>query len=78
MAAVQAIGEDAVLSHHAGSALWVVRARIDGPIDVSVAGRHARSRPGIRVHNVRTLDGRRTAGFASRPPPVPASTSRPP
>ena len=33
-----------------------MRARVDGPIDVSVAGRHARSRPGIRVHNVRTLE----------------------
>jgi very-short-patch-repair endonuclease len=56
MAAVQAIGDDGVLSVHAGAALWRMRARVDGPIDVSVAGRHARSRPGIRVHNVRTLE----------------------
>jgi very-short-patch-repair endonuclease len=56
MAAVQAIGEDAVLSLHASAALWRIRAKVDGPIDVSVAGRHARSRPGIRVHNVRVLE----------------------
>ena len=56
MAAVQAIGEDAGLSYGAAGALWRVRSRVDGPIDVSVAGRHARSRPGIRVHNVRTLE----------------------
>jgi very-short-patch-repair endonuclease len=56
MAAVQAIGEDSGLSYGAAGALWRVRSRVDGPIDVSVAGRHARSRPGIRVHNVRTLE----------------------
>jgi very-short-patch-repair endonuclease len=56
MAAVQAIGEDAVLSIHASAALWRVRAKVDGPIDVTVAGRHARSRPGIRVHNVRSIE----------------------
>ena len=56
MAAVRAIGEDSALSHAVAAALWVVRSRVDGPIDVSVARRHARSRPGIRVHNVRTLE----------------------
>jgi very-short-patch-repair endonuclease len=56
MAAVQTIGEDASLSVHGAAALWRMRARVDGPIDVTVAGRHARSRPGIRVHNVRTLE----------------------
>jgi very-short-patch-repair endonuclease/predicted transcriptional regulator of viral defense system len=56
MAAVQAIGEDSGLSHDAAGALWRIRATVAGPIDVSVAGRHARSRAGIRVHNVRTLE----------------------
>jgi very-short-patch-repair endonuclease len=56
MAGVQAIGEDAALSHEAAGALWVVRPEVDGPIDVSVAGRRARSWPGIRVHNVRALE----------------------
>jgi hypothetical protein len=44
MAAVQAIGEDSGLSHDAAGALWRIRATVAGPIDVSVAGRHARSR----------------------------------
>jgi very-short-patch-repair endonuclease len=52
VAAVRACGGRAVLSHGAGSALWRVRARVDGPIEVTVAGGEVRSRPGIRVHNV--------------------------
>jgi very-short-patch-repair endonuclease len=56
MAAVVAIGADAALSLHAGAALWRMRPAVGGPIDVSVQGRHARSRPGIRVHNVRAFE----------------------
>jgi very-short-patch-repair endonuclease len=56
MAAAMAIGADAGVSNGAAAAMWKIRARIDGPIDVSVGGRHARSRPGIRVHNVSVLE----------------------
>jgi hypothetical protein len=41
---------------HVVAAFWRMRAAVGGPVDVSVVGRHARSRPGIRVHNVRALE----------------------
>jgi very-short-patch-repair endonuclease len=44
-----------VLSHAWAAALWRMRARVAGPVDVSVGGGDPRHRPGIRVHNVRAL-----------------------
>jgi very-short-patch-repair endonuclease len=55
LAAVLACGPDAVLSHRAAIALWDLRPRVPGPVDVTV-GRTRHSRQGIRVHSVRTLD----------------------
>ena len=53
IAAVVACGARALLSHRSAGALWdLLRDR--GPIDVLVPGR-ARPRPGIRVHNTRSL-----------------------
>lgn len=58
MAAVLACGPTAVLSHHAAAALWGLRARRDGDIDVTVAGERPRRRPGIRTHRARRLEDR--------------------
>jgi very-short-patch-repair endonuclease len=56
MAAVIAIGNDAVLSHRSAAVLWGMLPVIGGPIDVSVAARGGRcKRSGIRVHRCGTL-----------------------
>jgi len=49
LAAVLAIGPDAVLSHRSAAALWGLRATSRTRIEVTV-GRAVRSRPGIQVH----------------------------
>jgi very-short-patch-repair endonuclease len=49
MAAVLAIGPDAVLSHRSAAALWGMRATGRGRIEVTVA-RNPRTRPTIQVH----------------------------
>jgi len=50
MAATLAVGDGALISHHAAAALWELRPPHPGPIDVTAPERRARSRPGIRVH----------------------------
>lgn len=55
LAAVLACGPDAALSHHAAVALWGLRPRRGGPVDVTVPGRRKHGQRGIRVHNVRAL-----------------------
>ncbi|MDP9292908.1 MAG: endonuclease domain-containing protein [Actinomycetota bacterium] len=50
MAAVLAAGEDALLSHYPAAVLWGLRPPCDAAIDVTVPGRKARDRPGIRLH----------------------------
>jgi Protein of unknown function (DUF559) len=55
MAAVLTFGPEAVLSHRAAAALWELRPRTTGPIDVTVPANGRRSRTGIRLHNVRSL-----------------------
>lgn len=55
MAAVLACGPEAVLGYRSGVALWGLRPRSPGPIDVVVPGRSRRGQKGIRVHNVRSL-----------------------
>jgi predicted transcriptional regulator of viral defense system len=68
VAALRACGERAVLSLGSAAALWRIRARVDGPIDVSVVGGDPRSRPGIRVHNVRSLESTTHRGVAVSTP----------
>jgi very-short-patch-repair endonuclease len=58
LAAVLSCGPEAVLSHHAAVALWDLRPRRAGPVDVTVPGRRRRGQTGVRVHNVRALDVR--------------------
>jgi very-short-patch-repair endonuclease len=49
MAAVLAVGEGAVLSHAAAAWAWGLLPEPAGPVDVTLPGREARNRPGIRV-----------------------------
>lgn len=57
LAAVLAYGADALLSHGAGIALFGLRPRPAGDIDVTVPGRSRHGRKGTRVHSVRALAG---------------------
>jgi very-short-patch-repair endonuclease len=56
IAAVLACGPDTVLSHRNALALWDVRPRASGPIDVTIPGRTGKSGPNsVRVHSARDL-----------------------
>jgi very-short-patch-repair endonuclease len=55
MAAVLAIGDEAVLSHQSAAAIWGFAKR-DQEVHVTVARRGRRSRPGIRVHQTLSLN----------------------
>lgn len=56
MAAVLAVGADALLSHRAGLALWDLRRSESGVIDVTVPGSSGKPGPaGVRVHTTRAL-----------------------
>ncbi len=57
-AALIACGEGVVLSHEAAGHLWGLVDEMPERIDVTVPGRHCRSRPGLRVHQVQMLDPR--------------------
>lgn len=58
MAAALAHGPHAVVSHRDAAALWGIRPSARARIDVTVAGRSRRARPGIDLHLVRRLDPR--------------------
>jgi very-short-patch-repair endonuclease len=59
LAAVLAVGEDALLSHHAAAAVWGLRPSRAAEVDVTVVARDAgRRRPGIRVHRRARMDDR--------------------
>jgi predicted transcriptional regulator of viral defense system len=53
IAAVLAAGDGAVLSHRSAAALLGIGAPPAGLVEVTVAGRKARHRPGIRIHRTR-------------------------
>lgn len=57
MAAVLTCGPDAVLSHGSAAALWGIRVKTSGLIEVSIPAGKIRHRPGIQVHR-RGLDPR--------------------
>jgi very-short-patch-repair endonuclease len=58
-AAVLACGDRALISHHSAAALWNIRPRIGGAVDVTIVGRDAgRDRAGIHAHRVAYLDRR--------------------
>ena len=54
-AAVLAVGESALLSHFAAAEVWELCAPRPGPIDVTIPGRNARNRAGVRIHRVTRL-----------------------
>jgi hypothetical protein len=61
IAALLAVGPDAVLSHQTAAALWRIAAE---PPEVHLSmPRRARSRDGIAVHHARPLDIRRKSGL---------------
>lgn len=76
MAAVLACGDGAVLSHHSAAALWGFRApRLDGAVDVTVAGSHRAQRRGIRLHGGRRgLSSRERTNLKRIPITTPART----
>jgi hypothetical protein len=59
LAAVLAVGDEAVLSHTSAVALWQFLRPIAGPVHVTVSGDGGRrKRPGLQVHRSRTLSPR--------------------
>jgi very-short-patch-repair endonuclease len=56
LAAVLAYGPSAVLSYRSATALWGLRSDNRAKIDISVASRSARTRPGIDIHRSVTLN----------------------
>ncbi len=65
-AALLACGERSLLSHRAAAVVWRMLPEIGPLIDVSVCGRNARTREGIRTHRVgdlSPLERRRQGGF---------------
>jgi very-short-patch-repair endonuclease len=68
MAAVLAVGADALLSHRAGLALWDLRRSESGVIDVTVPGSSGKPGPaGVRVHTTRGLRRDDAAGIDGIP-----------
>jgi very-short-patch-repair endonuclease len=64
--AVLACGPDTLVSHRAAAVLWRLLEWAGGPIDVTICGRYARARDGIRVHHSIALvprDRRRRHGL---------------
>lgn len=57
-AALLALRDGAVLSHHSAARLWNLRTGPDGLIHVTVAGHSARGLTGVRVHSTRILTPR--------------------
>ncbi|HZU61127.1 MAG TPA: DUF559 domain-containing protein [Solirubrobacteraceae bacterium] len=55
-AALLSLGPTAVLSHGTAAALWRIAEPGTSEIDVTLPGRQARPRPGIRLHRVPGLD----------------------
>lgn len=56
-AAILACGSGAVVSHRSAAGLWRIAPPATGEIEVTVAGRDCRSRPGLRVHQAQDLAG---------------------
>jgi very-short-patch-repair endonuclease len=58
LAAVLAVGPDAVLSHRSAAALWELRPAAGARVDVTVPGRARRRRQGVAIHVTRELRDR--------------------
>ncbi len=57
VAALLAVGQPALLSHHSAAALWGFGAAWPGDVHVTVPAGRRRRRPGIRAHRSADLDG---------------------
>ncbi len=56
LAAVLACGEDAVVSHRSAASLWGLASPARDVTEITVTGQSRRSREGLRVHRVRSLN----------------------
>jgi very-short-patch-repair endonuclease len=74
LGAVLACGADAVISHRSAAWLWRLLPAAKGDVEVTVAGRDCRSRPGIQVHRIRHLDRRDIRKLGGIPIASPART----
>jgi very-short-patch-repair endonuclease len=72
-AALLHAGDDAVLSYETAAALWGLTAT-PSFVAITVIGRHVRSRPGLHVHRVKTLDIRDVSMHLGFPVTSPART----
>jgi very-short-patch-repair endonuclease len=74
-AAVLVCGERSYLSHRSAAAVWGIRPQATGRTDVTLVGRDAgRTRAGIRIHRVKTLNPLDTRKFGGIPITSPART----
>jgi len=73
VAALLAVGPGATLSHASAAALWGIRPRGRGSIDVTVA-RRVKSRRGVRIHTVRALPPSDVTRHMGIPVTTPART----
>jgi very-short-patch-repair endonuclease len=75
-AAVLACGPRAFVSHRSAAYLWnlLPYPAKPGPVDVTVAGRKADPRPGLRIYCVKALDRRDVRRLAGIPITTPART----
>ena len=73
-AALLAVGEQTVVSHHSAAILWGLATADDHDVDVMVIGRRPRRRPGIRLHYASTLDPCDIRRLHSLPVTAPART----
>jgi very-short-patch-repair endonuclease len=70
-AALLYAGDNAVLSHGTGLAVWEIRPATD-EVQLTVAGRQVRSRPGLHVSRVSALDARDVRMHRGLPVTAPA------
>ena len=75
MAAVLRCGEGAALSHASSAALWEVRPRLRGLIEVTIPAHRTVEEPGIRVYRSRTLEPGGACGWREVPQALPAYKS---
>jgi very-short-patch-repair endonuclease len=73
-AAVLACGGGTVVSHRSAAGVWCIAAAPTGEVEVTVVGRDCRSRLGLRVHQVGTLDPRDRSTRKGIPITAPAWT----
>jgi very-short-patch-repair endonuclease len=56
LAALLACGEKSFISHHSAAFVWGLRKNPPPRVEVTVVGRECRSREGIRVHRIKSID----------------------